>query len=195
MRSSYIQNNYGEVLKANVTAFKPVLVVELGVLDGYSAMHLMKGLKENNRGELHCYDLFEDYPHNHGDLRQAEFEVRSIFPMAEIPLELGFKMEKADAYTVAERYAPASVGMLHVDISNDGDTIKRILEQWDSKMVHGGVILFEGGTAQRDQVEWMVKYNRPPMKPEFENNPIILANYVFATYLKFPGLTMLLKKR
>ncbi len=41
----------------------------------------------------------------------------------------------------------------------------------------------------------MIKYNAKPIKPELENNQIIKDNYIFATYLKFPGLTMLLKKR
>ncbi len=41
----------------------------------------------------------------------------------------------------------------------------------------------------------MKKYESASIKQELETNPIIEKNYVFATYMKFPGLTCLLKKR
>ncbi len=69
------------------------------------------------------------------------------------------------------------------------------MEQWDEKIPVGGIILFEGGTEERDQVEWMTKYKAAPIKPAIENNPIIKARYSYFIYTDFPGLTMLLKRR
>ena len=100
-----------------------------------------------------------------------------------------------NAYSVWEDYQDNSVHFLHVDISNTGDTVRVIMEQWDPKMIQGGIICFEGGTEERDNVEWMKKYGKPSIKAEIENNQIIAEKHVLGTYMRFPGLTCLLKKR
>lgn len=189
MRSSYQRNNYAEVFRAILAAFRPARCVELGVLDGYSTLAIGLSLESNGQGHLNAYDLFDDYPYKHGDIE----EVRRY--MEEYGLSNIVTIEKKDAWTVHELYQPGSVDFLHVDVSNDGETVKKTMELWDPKMVQGGIICFEGGTAERDQEPWMLQYNRPPMKPEIENNEIIRDKYIFGTYLKWPGLTMLLKKR
>lgn len=189
MRSSYIQNNYADIFKAIIDGFKPVTAVELGILDGYSTMAIGLGLQKNGRGTLHSYDLFDDYQYKHGNEKQ----VRDL--LFEYGLENVVTVIKQDAWKVADLFNDGTVDFLHVDISNTGETVRRIMAQWDQKMVTGGIICFEGGTAERDYVDWMSKYNMPPIKTEMETNPIIKEKYIFGTYLKFPGLTMLLKKR
>ncbi len=186
MRSSYRQNNYGEVFGAIVDAFKPVNAVELGVLDGYSAFHIGAAQKKNGRGDLAAYDLFEDYPYKHSNYE----DVVAFFRHCQ-----NVKIRKMDIWEAHNEHVLNTIDLLHVDVSNTGETVKRIMELWDERMVHGGVILFEGGTEERDQVEWMVKFNKPSIKAEIESNPIINSRYIYGTYLKFPGLTMLLKKR
>ena len=186
MESSYAKNNYGEVFEAIVDAFKPNTIVELGILNGYSTFHLSKRLNFWGRGKIFAYDIFEDYPYHH-----AKYEdVKNIFAD-----NSAVSIQKKDAWEVAADYSSNSVELLHVDLSNTGETVRRIMEQWDSRMVQGGVILFEGGTDESDLVEWRVKYNAPSIKKEIETNPIIQERYVYGTYLKWPGLTMLLKKR
>jgi len=186
MESSYQKNNYGEVFSFIVDAFKPVNCVELGVLNGYSAFHIGAQLRKIGRGRLQVYDLFEDYPYRHS----SEADVRELFKNCD-----NVEIFKRDAFTVADLYQDRTVDFIHVDLSNTGDIVRKIMEQWDQKMVQGGVVLFEGGSEERDCMEWMNKYSKEPIKPEVENNPIIRANYIFGTYLKFPSLTMLLKKR
>jgi hypothetical protein len=61
-------------------------------------------------------------------------------------------------------------------------------------MVYGGLVVFEGGSEARDKIEWMVKYNKEPMKPEIETNKIINSKYVYGTYLKYPSLTVMLRR-
>lgn len=184
--SSYKQNNYGEVFRAIVDAFKPVNVVELGVLHGYSTFHIAAGLKKNGRGMVRAYDLFERYPYKHANFE----EVKHLFSHCS-----NVELFQEDVFNVHLCYGPGTVDLLHIDISNTGDKFRRLIELWDPKMVQGGVILFEGGTLERDQIEWMLKYKCEPIKPAIENNPIVLEKYIFGTYLAFPGLTMLLKKR
>lgn len=188
MRSSYIENNYGEVLYSYVVTYPPVLAVELGVLDGYSLLYIAKGIKKNGIGHLDAYDLFEDYQFKHGNKEEIEEIV------AKEGLSSQVSLFKADAYKVSEKYDDSSVHLLHVDVSNTGETVRRVMEQWDRKMVHGGFIIFEGGSEERDRIEWMIKYNKEPMKPEIEKNPIINSKYIYGTHLKYPSITVLLKR-
>lgn len=194
MQSSYALNRYDSVFRSIVSAYQPITCVELGTLEGYSAVAIGKGLKENHKkygipGKLICYDLFEDYPY-----RNAPVELTRINIEKE-ELHDFVILCKWDAYKAHEFHKPESVYLLHVDLSNDGDTVDKIMESWDPLMVRGGVILFEGGSEERDQIDWMVKYNRPSIKKALETNKIIEDKYVFSTYFKFPSLSCLLKKR
>ena len=194
MRSSYIANDFGAVFRALVGGFKPLKLVELGVLDGYSTVSIAQGLQLNDknghgRGHLDAYDLFEQYQYKHGTQAAVQAEIDAAGVAEYVTLF------QADAYTVAERYADHSVHLVHVDISNTGDTLHRMIAAWDAKLVQGGLFCFEGGTAERDEVEWMKTYAALPIKPAVENDPILNTKYVYATYLAFPGLTTCLKKR
>lgn len=193
MRSSYLENKYGEIFYSIVTAHRPANAVELGVLDGYSTYHIARGLKRNKSipgvsAHLDSYDLWDDYAYNHG-------EMKNVKDMLETAGLLDYvSLKKGDAFKVHENYNTGSIYFLHVDISNTGQIVKDIMSLWDPKMIQGGLILFEGGTEERDNIEWMRKYEAPPIKVEIETNPIINSKYVYATYLKYPGLTVLLKK-
>lgn len=189
MNSSYLQNNYGDVFYSVVTTYPPVIAVELGVLHGYSTIHIAKAIQHNKYGHLNSYDLFEDYQYNHGRLEEVQKE------LTDQGLQEFVTLNKGDAFKAYENYQDNTVHFLHVDLSNTGEILKKIFEQWDSKMVQGGIVLFEGGSEDRDKIEWMIKYNKPPIKPELENNKIINERYVYGTYLKYPSLTMFLKKR
>lgn len=194
MQSSYTKNNYKEIFHAIVTTFKPRVAVELGVLHGYSTLAIARALEENNRaGEYPCvldsYDIFEDYPHNHAEKK----EVQDRITLA--GLDPYVKLIKLDASQAHEKYANDTVYFLHVDLSNTGDVLRSMIEIWHPKMILGGMILFEGGSEERDKVDWMIKYKKEPIKSELESNRIINTDYVYATYLKFPSLTILLKKR
>lgn len=188
MKSSYLENNYGEVFRSIITAWHPITAVELGVLHGYSTVNIAEGLRQLGRGHLDAYDLFEDYPYNHSNMAEVQAMINDFGLASQITLH------KADAREVhLSQVGP--IDLLHVDLSNDADTIRWVMEKWDPLIVQGGSILFEGGTEERDGIEWMKQYDRPAMKQEFETNKIITDKYIFGTYLKFPGLTHLLKKR
>ena len=189
MRSSYIENNYGEIITAMVKGFQPSIAIEIGVLDGYSLCAIATGLKHNRFGHVDAYDLFEDYPFNHGLKNSVETELKERELLSYVTLT------KEDAYLVHNHYKEREVHFLHVDISNNGDTINRIMELWDSKIPYGGIICFEGGTVERDNISWMIKYDKPPIKQAIETDPILNSKYVYCTYLDFPGLTVCLKKR
>lgn len=175
--------------------WKPSCPVELGVLDGYSTLHIAQGLKElhqlkHTSGErkFKAYDLFEDYTFKHGSKEDVEKMLLDNGVSAYV------EVIKGSAYEVYKNYADKSIDFLHVDISNTGKVLKDILELWHPKIMDKGLILFEGGSIERDNVEWMLKYNMPSIRQEIMINPIINEFYQYGTYLRYPSLTIFLRK-
>lgn len=199
IRSSYIENNYGELIKQYVIAWQPSSFVELGVLDGYSTFHIAQGIKELQSlrgfyGKLDAYDLFEDYQFKHGKKEEVQKLLNDNNVSNYVNLQQG------DAYQVYKNYpdmvldAVRGIEFLHVDISNTGDVIKEIIDLWHPKIGQRGLMLIEGGTRERDEVEWMLKYGKKPIKPEIDSNKLINKYYMYGTYMAYPGLTVLLRK-
>ena len=193
MRSSYIQNNYGPVFENVVKTFLPQKCVELGVLDGYSTLAIARGIRKAmilsaHRSHLYAYDLWEDYDYKHGKMEEVQDRLDSE------ELSEYVTLHKKDAFEVYKDYLDQSACLLHVDISNDGDTLNKIVEQWHTKLSMGGMILFEGGSAERDEIEWMKKYNKKPIKPVIEFHEILNKWYIYGTYNAFPSLSVFIRK-
>jgi hypothetical protein len=187
MYSSYRKNNFGEKIYKTVLEFPPLVAVELGVLEGFSAIAITRALYKLNVGHLDAYDLWEDYKYRHSTQKEVQETIDGC------GLSDFITLYKQDAYTVHENYDNRSVDLLHIDISNDGDVFNVLLENWDSKISHCGLILFEGGSEERDQLEWMIKYDKKPIKPEIKNNSLVDMNYTYKTYNAFPSLTVMEK--
>jgi predicted O-methyltransferase YrrM len=173
--------------------------VELGVLDGYSTLHIAKGIKwlhkvRGYQGKLDAYDLFEDYEFKHG----SKEEVKNV--LRENGVEDYVNLQKGNAYEVYKNYPNMvmdevrGVEFLHIDISNTGDIIRDLMELWHPKIGSRGLVMIEGGSDERDNVEWMMTYNKSSIKDEIEANYIINRYYLYGTYFKFPSMTVLLRK-
>ena len=193
MRSSYIDNDFGRLLWCYVVNWRPLTLVELGVLDGYSTFYITKGVEDIRRlyqiqAKLDAWDLFEEYQFKHGD----QATVQKFLDNANLTEYVNLR--QGDAYQVHTQYEDKSIQFLHVDISNTGDTLRRIMELWDPKLADRAIVCFEGGSIERDNVEWMRKYNCPPIKKELETNALINQKYYYGTYWRFPSMTVLLKK-
>lgn len=193
VQSSYATNEYGKIFYNTLIAYRPNCPVELGVLNGYSTIYIGMALKyvSENLGHKRClysYDIFEDYQYNHGELER----VRKL--VSDFDLNEYISLNKKDAFEVYKDYEPWQVDFLHVDLSNTGKTFKRIIEQWDPVLRPNGMIMFEGGSEERDNVEWMKKYKKEPIKPAIEKDPEITRRYIYGTYWPFPSLTVLIKK-
>ena len=193
MRSSYIKNNYGAIFERLVYAFLPSVCVELGVLDGYSTFHIAKGILRahrcrDHRSHLHAYDLWDDYEFKHGN----KSDVESLLVTHE--LDQYVHLYKENAYKVSDLFCDKSVCFLHIDISNDGDVLKRMVELWHPKLTFGGIIAFEGGSEERDNVDWMKKYEKRSIKDELHRSEFIRKHFRYGTYLSFPSLTILMKQ-
>lgn len=193
MRTSYEEHSYGEILKTFVIALRPTVAVEVGVLDGYSAMYLGAGVKAiresfNMLATLDCYDLWDEYEYKHGDMEKVKEYLKTFH------LDGFVKLYKGDAFEVYDKYTDGCIDLLHFDISNDGDKLEKVMQTWHHKIRQGGVILFEGGSPERDKIDWMIKYNKKPIHPVLYENDVIRNSYMWVVYQNFPSLTVLIKK-
>lgn len=193
MRSSYKENNYGAVLTALIIGKRPEMCIEVGVLDGYSTIHIASALRFNQEafgvdGRLYCWDLFDAYEYKHGNKEdvQRRLDEHKVTPIVHL--------SQGDAFEVSRLVQESSVDFLHVDISNDGRTLKKVMDFWSHRMKPYGMIVFEGGSEERDQIEWMVKYDKEPIRAELISNKTIKESYNFYILEAFPSMTILQKR-
>lgn len=190
IESSYAKNDYGHVLFILVSTFKPVHAIEIGVLHGYSTYHIARGFKsiyelEDWKIHFNAYDLWDEYSYNHGDINKVSQMLKEGGVDEYVTLHHG------DIYKLYEEFEDEYLDFLHVDISNDGDILEFVMDKWHHKMMMRGIIVFEGGSEERDKVEWMIKHNKKPIKPVVDNNKVINSCYHHGTYAKFPSMTVM----
>jgi hypothetical protein len=179
--SSYSENNIGQQLKEIILTYKPKKVVEFGVLNGYSTIHMAQALKEIGEGYVYAYDLWEKYPYRHSTKEKV------LENLKKYKVENYVSLEDGDIFEWIEK--KENFDLIHVDISNDGEKIQKIYNSLRAnKNSKNSIILFEGGTKERDQIEWMVKYNKEKIYPLLESGQV---PYKIISE-KFPGLSMVI---
>jgi len=147
IESSYRENNIGETLYNKVLELKPNKIVEFGCLYGYSTVAMALALKELDQGKIYCYDLFEEYEYKHSTIQQTIENVKKY------DVEEYVEFIQMDYYEWLKN--PESFDLMHLDISNTGDII---LKTYNS-LPEDSIVMFEGGSEERDNIEWMKKYN------------------------------------
>ncbi|MHB1316305.1 MAG: O-methyltransferase [Minisyncoccota bacterium] len=191
IESSYQKNDLGKTLYDFVLEHKPKKIIEFGALYGYSTVAMAMALDEIGEGEIIVYDLFEDYSWTHSahkhtdtalafrkgwkyyvdmikkdyrewfrkkhDITQKEVENH----IAQYGLSKYVTIKKGDFMDWIKK--PEDFDLLHVDISNNGDVIKLLSEKIQEQKNKGGIVLFEGGSYERDSIEWMNRYNKTKM--------------------------------
>lgn len=151
IESSYRDNNLGKTLYDLVLKYRPKKIVEHGVLFGYSTVAMAQALDELGAGHIYAYDLFDKYSFKHSTLENTQANID--------------RYRVGDYVTLVQKdfgewlESPEHFDMLHIDISNKGDTIERLYKAVKDQVQNGAIVLFEGGSEERDNVEWMVKYN------------------------------------
>ena len=179
MKSSYIQNNYNLIFKTIVFLNSPKKIVEIGILDGFSLEALCS--TANKQCQIYAYDLFEDY----------EFS-SSVYDDIELKFskQKNVHIKKADYKNIYKFHSDNSIDILHIDISNNGDTYEYCLNKYMPKISQGGIVLLEGGSEERAQYEWMNKFNFPKIRPIINK---IKRKYTVHTLDAFPSLTIIKK--
>jgi predicted O-methyltransferase YrrM len=180
-KSSYEQNNYDSLFYGLIRSLKPKIIVELGTKNGFSAYHMSRALKDNGIGQIHCYDLWEKYPYHSCTLAEAKENLKEF-------VDAGIaKLELKDAVEVQKDYD--FIDVLHVDLSNKGEILEEVIPPWLLKVK--SLIILEGGSAERDNVDWIKKFNKQPIREWLRKNS---DKFQIIVLEPFPGLTLLQPK-
>jgi len=177
--SSYSVNELGISIYEYVIKKKPNIVIELGTLHGYSAICIGLALKDNGFGKLTCYDLWDDYEFTHTSLE------KTLNTIKQFGLDDIITIKSADALEWCK--SPEEFDLLHLDISNNGEKIKKVYDLLKSQIDSGSDILFEGGTKERDETSWIKTFGFLPMESVKKETGYIVINE------KWPGLSLMTK--
>lgn len=154
IESSYKANNIGQTLYDLVLRIKPKKIIEFGTLNGYSAVSMAMALHElNNGGKIICYDLWESYQYKHSTIEKTKQNIGKYSLIDFIEL----KQMNINNWDIED------FDLLHIDVSNDGKTISEMYKKLQDRIRNGSVVVFEGGSEERDNVEWMIKHNKVPI--------------------------------
>lgn len=175
MKSSYKQNNFDQVLKSIIYFIKPKCIVEFGILECYSLNVFLENKPKDCK--VFAYDLFEDYPFNAAK-HEVVVKIKNVVVV------------KKDFYKSVEDFEDNSIDLLHIDISNDRTTYEFAINNYINKLTNNGVMLLEGGSVERDNIEWMLKYNKPKINPYLQE---IKNDFDIIVFEKFPSLTCIRK--
>ena len=161
MRSSYTTNglNYGDLIRAITYTQKPKTIVEIGILDGYSLAHLANGSGPNTK--ILAYDIFDEFNGNSGNMTELKDKFRGD---PRISIEYGNFYE-------LNNIIPGNVDIIHVDIANDGNVYQYAVNNYTNLLSRGGMLLMEGGSPERDEVDWMHRYTKRPIHPYLQERP------------------------
>ena len=155
MKSSYTNNiNFGDLLSSITFLQKPQRIVEVGILEGFSLTKFVEST--NIDTTIDAFDIFEDFNGNHAKRKQIEEKFKE-FPNVLI--------NKEDYYKVTTLYEKDSIDLFHIDVANNGDVYRYAFEEYMPKLTENGILILEGGSEQRDNIEWMNKYNKPKIQP------------------------------
>lgn len=179
MVSSYIKNNFDLVLKAICFIQKPKKIVEFGILDGFSLNCFAESCDRDTI--IEAYDLFEDFPYNSSDYNKT-LNTFSIYNNVII--------HKANFYNQYLNFEKESIDILHIDIANDGNVYEFALNNYMEKISKNGIMILEGGSEERDEYDWMIKYKKRKINPFLKS---INDKFNIKIIDKFPSMTIIKK--
>ncbi len=179
MKSSYFNNdiNYGDIIKSNLFGKNPLKIVEFGILDGFSLKIFADTFP---KAKIKAFDIFDEF---NGNAAKKEVIQEMFKDYKNVSVEYG------DFYKKYEDLS--SIDILHIDIANNGDVYKFVIENYLPLLSKDGIIILEGGSAERDNIEWMIKYNKPKINLYLEElnkrldlNVIVIGKVPSITFIK-----------
>jgi predicted O-methyltransferase YrrM len=178
-RSSYTNEKFSKVLRAICLVKNPTKIVEFGILDGYSLDCFIESTGENC--QIDAYDLFEEFPYNSSEFNSINQKYK----------ESRVSIMKGDLFFSGNELLDNSIDIIHVDIANDGDVYEYCIDNLIKKLKKDGVLILEGGSEERDNIEWMVKFNKRKIREVLYKYS---DEYKIKVFNEFPSLTLISKK-
>lgn len=152
IRSSYKNTElaYDSIFKTILFSLQPKNIIEFGILDGYSLDVLIK--HSPNTAKIIAYDIFEQFNGNHANYDN-------------IRAKYAEKIQYGNFYTKFKEIPEDSLDLIHIDIANDGSVYEFAVSNYMSKLNRNGVLILEGGSTTRDEIQWMNRFNKPKIVP------------------------------
>ena len=151
IESSYQQSGMGKILYDAVIETGAQKIIDFGILNGYSTVCMAMAARKTG-GKVYGYDLFDDYEFKKPNTSKLEqnfikYKVKDLI-----------QLKKVNFYEWINNIEDFDI--LHLDISNDGDIISKLHEATRGSC---GQVFFEGGSEERDEQDWMLKYKKKPI--------------------------------
>lgn len=156
--SVHAANHLGWVFYTLVREHKPLVCVEFGVLHGYSTMFVGGALQDNGKGHLFAYDRWPAHRPSQEEETRASIKRAGLTDWVTIET---CNVEESPPHW-------DSIDYLFMDIDNCGSRLKWVLDRYGPKLSEKGIIVYEGGSAERDQVSWMIREDRVPIRQTLE---------------------------
>jgi hypothetical protein len=186
IESSFNLHNYWKIFYLIGKYCDVSSICELGILNGYSLLAMGMGTqdrKDKKNIHIYGYDLFDDYPYKSSSRMDVELLIQKA---ALTNVELFQKSVMDTNYNVT---IPKTADIYIVDLSNCGDVVASTLLQINWKKTK--MVVFEGGSKSRDNVDWMEKFKRKHMNPIFNH---IKESFNVVIFDDYPSLTIVTKK-
>lgn len=180
-RSSYHQEKFSKVFKALCFTQNPKRIVEFGILDGYSLDCFLDSASEDCL--IEAYDLFEDFPYNAANFGNISNKYSNV-PTNRL------KINKGDIFNSPD-FIGNEIDIIHVDVANDGKVYEFCINNLLPLLSKDGILIMEGGSEERDNCEWMIKYNKPKIREILFKHENDLDIKVFS---EFPSMTLIKNK-
>jgi len=181
MNSSYNNKvDFGDIISTITFMNNPQKIVECGILEGYSLSKFIKSSSSNT--SIDAYDIFDKFNGNHTIKDKI---MKQFAPYQNVTIKYG------DFYDIFKNYPDKSIDILHIDIANNGDVYEYMFKNYVNKVKDDGIILMEGGSENRDNIEWMIKYNKPKIQPILDKWSKV---YNIKTIGDIPSITLIKNK-
>ena len=182
MRSSYKSQDitYDELIKCVTQIITPINILEIGILDGFS----LKTFIQSSTPEtiIDAFDLFDDFNGNHSNKHQITTQFHEYKNVT---------IAHGDFYNI-HNILQKKYDIIHIDIANTGQILDFIIDNYLKHLTEKGIIIFEGGSQKRDNVDWMLKYNKTPIYHTILK--YIDQGFNIQTYGTFPSITIIYPK-
>jgi hypothetical protein len=178
IRSSYKNTiDYSDIFSSICFMKKPQKIIEIGILDGYSLLSMVNNV--DSSCNINAYDIFEEFNGNSANKEKLD----NIFSKYE-----NVSIEYGDFYKLHYSIDDNSLDILHIDIANNGNIYQFTFDNYMKKLKKDGLLIIEGGSNERDDIEWMNKYNFPKINPIINNYKNLYNIHTIGT---IPSITLI----
>lgn len=161
LKTSYKQENLGWTFYALIQSLikkENPICVELGCLEGYSTSFIAHSLNDLDKGHLWVVDYFSDpkLSKNWTHSQSTAPQVQEILCQQKINHRA--TLLNGDAFVGPKDWITLkdkNIDFLHIDLGNTYDVLNKIFSAWRPFFSKDIVIVIEGGSNERDYVNWM----------------------------------------